>query len=255
MSMQELLKLQGVTKGFAHGGGQVQALRNIDLTLVDGEFLAFVGASGCGKSTLLRLIAGLETPDTGSITLGGAPVAGPSPACGMIFQDHRLLPWLTVAQNIDLALENSWLTRAERNRQIAEHLELVGLSAFAKAYPRQLSGGMAQRAAIARGLITRPRLLLLDEPFSALDALTRTRLQNELQSIWAHEKTAMVLVTHDVEEAVFLADRIVVLAPHPGRISNIVNVDLPRPRSREAAEFVALKAGLLRDLEAYAEAA
>jgi len=255
MSTKDLLNLHGVSKGFTHGGGQVQALRNVSLTLADGEFLAFVGASGCGKSTLLRLIAGLDTPDTGTIVLGGVPVAGPSAACGMIFQDHRLLPWLTVVQNIDLALENSGLARAARNRLIEEHLELVGLSAFAKAYPRQLSGGMAQRAAIARSLITRPRLLLLDEPFSALDALTRTRLQNELQKIWAHEKTAMVLVTHDVEEAVFLADRIVVLAPHPGRISDMVTVDLPHPRSREDAGFVALKARLLRGLEAYVEAA
>jgi sulfonate transport system ATP-binding protein len=255
MADSPLLTLQNISKGFAYGGGQVQALRGIELAIEDGEFIAFVGASGCGKSTLLRLIAGLEHADTGSITLAGTPITGPSLSCGMIFQDHRLLPWLTVSQNIDLALSQSGLSAAERKRLIESHLELVGLAAFAQAFPRQLSGGMAQRAAIARGLVNRPRLLLLDEPFSALDSFTRTRLQNELQSIWAYEKTAMALVTHDVEEAVFLADRIVVLAPHPGRISNIINVQLPRTRVRESVEFVALKAAILRELEAYAEAA
>ncbi|HUM07646.1 MAG TPA: ABC transporter ATP-binding protein [Acidocella sp.] len=243
-----LLKLEAVTKGFLQSGRPVQALRDISITVGEGEFVAFVGASGCGKSTLLRLIAGLEAPDTGSVALAGTPVTKPSLACGMIFQDHRLLPWLTVAQNVDLAMETSGLSKTERRERVREHLELVGLGKFAGAFPRQLSGGMAQRAAIARGLIPRPRLLLLDEPFSALDALTRTRLQNELQRIWAHEKTAMVLVTHDIEEAVFLADRIVVLAPHPGRISAIHGVTLPRPRHRDDAGFVALRSALLHGL-------
>jgi sulfonate transport system ATP-binding protein len=253
--MTSLLTLQNISKSFAHGGGNVQALRNVSLTIEDGSFVAFVGASGCGKSTLLRLIAGLDTPDTGKITLAGEPVSGPNAACGMIFQDHRLLPWLTVAQNADLALTRSGLPQAARQELVATHLELVGLSAFSRAFPKELSGGMAQRAAIARGLVTQPRLLLLDEPFSALDAFTRTRLQNELQSIWAREKTAMALVTHDVEEAVFLADRIVVLAPHPGRISDILRVELPRPRQRDSAEFIRLKTKILRQLEDYAEAA
>ena len=255
MTDSALLTLQGGGKSFVHGGGHVQALRGIDLTLDDGEFVALIGASGCGKSTLLRLVAGLETADSGSIALDGAQITGPSLSCGMIFQDHRLLPWLTVTQNINLALSQSKLPAVQRKRLIDIHLELVGLLPFANAFPRQLSGGMAQRAAIARGLVNRPRLLLLDEPFSALDSLTRTRLQSELQAIWAYEKTAMLLVTHDVEEAVFLADRIVVLAPHPGRISNIVKVDLPRPRVRDSAGFVSLKASLLRDLESYVEAA
>lgn len=255
MTRHPLLNLHAVEKRFAHGDGHVQALRGIDLSVSERAFVAFVGASGCGKSTLLRLIAGLESPDGGSITLAGARVTGPSLACGMIFQDHRLLPWLTVTQNVDLALSQSGLPAAQRKQVIAAHLDLVGLSGFANAFPKQLSGGMAQRAAIARGLVTRPRLLLLDEPFSALDSFTRTRLQNELQRIWQHEKTAMALVTHDVEEAVFLADRIVVLAPHPGRISTIVEVDLPRPRARDSAGFVALKAQILRHLESYAKAA
>jgi sulfonate transport system ATP-binding protein len=247
--MTSLLSLQNVGKSFAHAGAKVQALQDIDLQIGKGEFVAFVGASGCGKSTLLRLIAGLETQDEGGITLGGVPVAGPSLACGMVFQDHRLLPWLTVTQNIDLALTHSNLSRTARRRLIEAHLRLVGLEGFAHAFPRQLSGGMAQRSALARGLITRPRLLLLDEPFSALDALTRTRLQNELQRIWLQEQTSMVLVTHDVDEAVFLADRIVVLAPHPGRIKRIFDVALPRPRTRDDAAFVALKSVILGELE------
>jgi sulfonate transport system ATP-binding protein len=247
-----LLTLSEINKGFALGSQQRPVLQNINLTIEDGAFVAFVGASGCGKSTLLRLVAGLETPDTGSITLGGEQVTGPSRSCGMIFQDHRLLPWLTVAENIDLALPRRKFG-AERKRLIAEHLELVGLSDYANALPAKLSGGMAQRASIARGLINRPRLLLLDEPFSALDSLTRTRLQGELQRIWAFEKIAMVLVTHDVEEAIVLADRVVVLASNPGRISAVIDVALPRSRDRSSTEFVTLKAEILRRLEAFME--
>jgi sulfonate transport system ATP-binding protein len=253
MSATQLLTLSDVNKGFALGSQQRLVLRSINLAVEDGAFVAFVGASGCGKSTLLRLIAGLETPDSGNVFLGKEQVKGPSRGCGMIFQDPRLLPWLTVAQNIDLALPNKEFSAAERKRLIAEHLELVGLSDFANVFPRQLSGGMAQRAAIARGLVNRPRLLLLDEPFSALDSLNRSRLQGELQRIWAYEKIAMVLVTHDVEEAVFLADRVVVLAPNPGRVSSIVEIPLPRSRDRNSVEFVALKATILRQLESYPE--
>jgi len=249
-----LLTLSAVNKGFALGNRQRQVLHNISLTVEDGAFVAFVGASGCGKSTLLRLVAGLETADSGDIILADAPVTGPSRSCGMIFQDHRLLPWLTVAENIDLALPRREFAAADRRRLIAEHLELVGLSDYANALPGKLSGGMAQRAAIARGLVNRPRLLLLDEPFSALDSLTRTRLQGELQRIWTFEKIAMLLVTHDVEEAVFLADRVVVLAPNPGRISAVIDVELPRSRDRASTEFVALKAAILRQLEAFMEA-
>lgn len=258
-----ILYLGGVGKRFVVDGRQVTALSGIDLELQPGGFTALVGASGCGKSTLLRLIAGLEQPDDGVILLDGAPVRGPSLDCGLIFQDHRLLPWLTVAQNIDLALagrkrpiaERQNLTSAQRQALISASLELVGLADYAAAFPRQLSGGMAQRVALARGLANRPRLLLLDEPFSALDSFTRTRLQNALQKIWVHEGAAMVLVTHDVEEALFLADRVIVLSPNPGRVKAVLDVGLARPRHRLGADFVALKAEILSQLGQLAEAA
>jgi len=252
---QPILQLTGVGKSFTVDGRQLTALRGIDLELQPGQFTALVGASGCGKSTLLRLIAGLERPDDGEILLDGRQVQQPSLDCGMIFQDHRLLPWLTVTQNIDLALSGQKRTREQRQALIGASLELVGLKDFASAFPRQLSGGMAQRVSLARGLANRPRLLLLDEPFSALDSFTRTRLQNELQKIWVHERAAMVLVTHDVEEALFLADRVIVLEPNPGRIKAVLDVGLARPRHRLGAEFVALKADILRRLDQFSEAA
>lgn len=255
MMTQPILQLSGVGKSFSVDGRPVAALREIDLQLRPGQFTALVGASGCGKSTLLRLIAGLEAPDSGEIVLDGMLVRGPSLECGLIFQDHRLLPWLTVAQNVELALAGQKCKQAQRQALVMASLELVGLADFRAAFPRQLSGGMAQRVALARGLVNRPRLLLLDEPFSALDSFTRARLQNELQNIWAHENAAMVLVTHDVEEALFLADRVIVLKPGPGRISAVLEVNLPRPRHRLGAEFVALKAEILRRLGQFAEAA
>ncbi|HIC7213200.1 ABC transporter ATP-binding protein [Burkholderia stabilis] len=244
-----LLQLAGVGKHFALDGRVVPVLRDINLELQPGGFTSIVGASGCGKSTLLRLIAGLDRPDSGSILLDGAPVGAPSSDCGMIFQDHRLLPWLTVAQNVALALANASLSALARRARVEACLELVGLARFANAFPRQLSGGMAQRVAIARGLAPRPRLLLLDEPFSALDSLTRTRLQTELRHIWERENTAMILVTHDVEEAVYLASHVLVLAPNPGRIAVGHPVGLPHPRLRETSGFAALKAGILQTLE------
>jgi len=250
-----LLSLGGVSKHFSAGGSRFAAVQNVSLTVGDGAFVALVGPSGCGKSTLLRLVAGLEAADAGLLSLAGEEIRGPADACGLIFQDHRLLPWLTVEQNVDLALTHANLSRAQRDRVIAAHLELVGLAAFARAFPRELSGGMAQRAAIARGLVNRPRLLLLDEPFSALDSFTRTRLQGELERIWAYEKIAMVLVTHDVEEALYLADRVVVLAANPGRIAHVLDVSLKRPRDRVGEDFVALKAEILRQLDQFAEAA
>lgn len=244
-----LLQLAGVGKHFTLDGRAVPVLSDINLELQPGGFTAIVGASGCGKSTLLRLIAGLDTPDTGRILLNGTPVAEPSSSCGMIFQDHRLLPWLTVAQNVELALANAPLSVPARRERVDECLELVGLARFANAFPRQLSGGMAQRVAIARGLAPRPGLLLLDEPFSALDSLTRARLQMELRGIWQRENTAMILVTHDVEEAVYLASHVLVLAPNPGRIAAGQPVGLPHPRERETSGFAALKAGILQALE------
>jgi sulfonate transport system ATP-binding protein len=228
-------------------GGSLQVLENIALRLPAGEFVSIVGASGCGKSTLLRLVLGLDTDYQGRIALDGERISGPGLDRGIVFQDHRLFPWLTVEQNIGVGLRNAGLTASRKRELIAEHVALVGLEGFEKSFPHQISGGMAQRVAIARGLVNRPRVLLLDEPFGALDALTRARLQAELQRIWQKERITMLLVTHDVEEAVFLGDRVVVMQPHPGRIRRIVPVDLPRPRNRSDPAFIRIRDDVLAD--------
>lgn len=223
------LTLRHVSKRYS-GGDAPPVLDRIDLSIASGEFVSIVGASGCGKSTLLRLIAGLDADYDGEIEFSGERVVTTDLSRGIVFQDHRLFPWLDVEQNVAVALRNAPLSKAAKARAVAEHVALVGLTGYERHYPHQLSGGMAQRVAIARGLVNRPRLLLLDEPFGALDALTRARLQLELQRIWERERITMVLVTHDVEEAVLLSDRIVVMQARPGRISEIVDVALPRPR-------------------------
>lgn len=241
-----LLAISHVSKRFdAHATQPV--LQNVDLTVKEGEFVAIVGASGCGKSTLLRLVAGLDTQYDGTISFDGASVRDTSLERGIVFQDHRLFPWLTVEQNIAVALRNAGLSPKAKQQAVNEHIALVGLQGYAKHFPNQLSGGMAQRVAIARGLVNRPKLLLLDEPFGALDALTRARMQQELQRIWEVEKITMVLVTHDVDEAVFLADRIVVMKPHPGHIARIVDIPLPRPRHRTDPRVGQLRDDILAD--------
>ncbi|OZI43057.1 ABC transporter ATP-binding protein [Bordetella genomosp. 4] len=244
------LDLHGVGKRYASAqaaGGVLQVLDGIDLNVRSGEFVAVVGASGCGKSTLLRLILGLDDHYEGHITLGGTPVQGTGRERGIVFQDHRLFPWLTVEQNIAVGLRNSPHTAAQKRDLVAEHVALVGLEGFEQSYPHQISGGMAQRVAIARGLVNRPRVLLLDEPFGALDALTRARLQTELQRIWEKERITMILVTHDVEEAVFLGDRVVIMQPHPGRIRRIVPVPLAHPRNRSDPRFIRIRDDVLSD--------
>jgi sulfonate transport system ATP-binding protein len=228
-------------------GGELQVLQDIDLHIPAGQFLSIVGASGCGKSTLLRLVLGLDDQYEGRIELDGQAIVGTGPERGIVFQDHRLFPWLNVEQNIAVGLRNAPISAKEKRERVAEHVALVGLEGFEQSWPHQISGGMAQRVAIARGLVNRPRVLLLDEPFGALDALTRSRLQNELQRIWQKEKITMLLVTHDVEEAVFLGDRVVVMQPNPGRIRRIVDVDLPHPRSRSDPRFIALRDDVLGD--------
>jgi sulfonate transport system ATP-binding protein len=216
------LDLRQVSKRFAGDATARPVLDGIDLSIASGEFVSIVGASGCGKSTLLRLIAGLDGDFDGSIDFAGEPVRTTDLARGIVFQDHRLFPWLDVEQNIAIALKNARLSRDEKRRAVAEHIALVGLRGYEHHFPHQLSGGMAQRVAIARGLVNRPRLLLLDEPFGALDALTRARLQRELQRIWEHERITMVLVTHDV--------------------------GLARPRDRSDARFVVLRDEILGEL-------
>ncbi|MGJ5202812.1 ABC transporter ATP-binding protein [Bradyrhizobium sp. HKCCYLR20261] len=243
------LEVRGVSRTFSVNGAPIAALDDVSLTVHPGEFVALLGPSGCGKSTLLRLIAGLDRDYQGSIVQDGDAVTGTSLDRGIVFQEPRLFPWATVRQNIALGLKNAPISEADKRAAVAAHIALVGLDGFAEAYPHQLSGGMAQRAAIARGLVNRPRLLLLDEPFGALDALTRARLQTELQRIWAHEKITMILVTHDVDEAVFLGDRVVVLAPRPGRISRIFDVAAARPRGRSDDDLVRLRNEVLGTLE------
>ncbi|GGC45357.1 ABC transporter ATP-binding protein [Chelatococcus reniformis] len=240
------LEVRNVSKTYAVAGRPpVRVLSRVSLDVQPGAFVSLVGPSGCGKSTLLRLIIGLDREHGGDILIGGQPIEGPALSRGIVFQDHRLLPWLTLEDNIALALENARWAAADKAAAVRDHIALVGLAGFEKAYPHQLSGGMAQRAAIARGIVGRPEILLLDEPLGALDALTRVRLQAELQRIWRLERITMILVTHDVDEAIYLSDQVVVLAGSPGRVATEIEIGLPRPRDRASVEFVALKQRIL----------
>ena len=240
------LAVRSVSKSYRTNGALLEVLRDLDFTVAAGEFVTLVGASGCGKSTLLRLVIGLEEDYSGEILLHGERVAGPQADRSIVFQDHRLFPWLTVEQNVALGLEASGLPRNECCWRVREYIDLVGLSGFEKAYPSQLSGGMAQRAAIARALVTEPKVLLLDEPLGALDSLTRAYLQDELLRIWRERAVTVLMVTHDVEEAVYLSDKMIVLEARPGRVCGIVPVDLPHPRDRGAPDFIAAKERVLR---------
>ena len=238
-----MLQIAHVSKRFE----TVAALADIDLKVEAGEVVGLIGTSGCGKSTLLRLVGGLDTPTTGTVALDGAPVTGPSPEVGFVFQEPRLMPWLTVRQNAEFGLAH--LPREGREALSAEALERVGLAGFADALPHRLSGGMAQRAAIARALVTRPKVLLLDEPFSALDAFTRLQLQDHLLQLWRDARPTMLFVTHDVEEALILADRVVVLRGRPGRLHRDYRIDLPRPRRQADPRLAEWKERLLGDLD------
>lgn len=235
-----MLELTQITKSYRPAGGQAHdALAPFDLTVEPGEIVSLVGTSGCGKSTLLRIVAGLEKPTTGKVSIAGIEVAAPSRDVGLVFQEPRLLPWMSVRQNVRLALHD--LPRGDQDPLIDAVLERVSLGHFADVWPHQLSGGMAQRAAIARALVRQPKLLLLDEPFSALDSFTRQSLQDHLLDLWRDGGFTMVFVTHDIEEAVALSDRIVVLRGQPGRVAGTWDVGLPRPRERNVPPFLALK--------------
>ena len=231
-----MLVLDGVDKIYPNG---VHALERFSATIQLGEIIAIIGGSGCGKSTLLRAIAGLDRASAGSITLDGETITAPHPKIGIIFQEPRLLPWLSVADNIGFGLDG--VPRRQREPRVAAALSRVGLADKAKAWPRELSGGQAQRVAIARALVPQPEVLLLDEPFSALDAFTRRDLQDHLLDLWADTRPTLILVTHDVEEAVVLADRVLVMQPRPGRLFEEIAVDLLRPRDRNAAQFETLR--------------
>ncbi|MGG7177250.1 ABC transporter ATP-binding protein [Clostridium paraputrificum] len=233
------LVIDNLNKSFHVDGSSIKILSDINLDIKEGEFVVIVGKSGCGKSTLLKIIAGLLEYDYGNVTLGGNRIIKPGVDRGMVFQEHRLFPWLTIKENIGLGLDK--LEEIKRESIVSEHLKLVKLEGFENVYPHQLSGGMAQRAAIARALINEPKVLLLDEPFGALDALTKILLQKEILRIWGKEKSTMVMVTHDIEEAVYLADRIIVMSERPGKIKEIVKVDLGRNRDRGSADFSRIK--------------
>lgn len=226
-----IVEFKHVGKRFDLKKDSIEVLNDITFEVKEGEFISIVGSSGCGKSTLLRLISGLEKPTSGEIFLEEKPVKGISSICGIAFQESRLLPWWTVSQNIGFGL-NTKLSDEERKKKIQYYIDLVGLNGFEDALPKQLSGGMQQRVSIARALISNPDILLLDEPFGALDAFTRINMQNEVLRIWEHEKKTMILVTHDIDEAVALSDRIIVLSSRPGKIKNIIDVDISRPRDR-----------------------
>src|SRR6478672_6560732 len=239
-----MLVLDRVGKTYPNG---VRALDGISLAVAPGELLVVIGGSRFGKSTMLRTISGLDPPTQGRVVLDGTVITAPHEQIGIIFQEPRLLPWLRVADNVGFGLAD--YPKAERKARVAQALTRVGLADKARVWPRELSGGQAQRVAIARALVPRPQVLLLDEPFSALDAFTRADLQDHLLDLWADSKPTLIVVTHDVEEAIVLADRIMVMRPHPGRVHEEITCDLPRPRDRQSAAFDFVKRRVLAALD------
>ena len=236
--MGNIVEIKHLTKNFTDKEKTVKALDDINLEIKEGSFVSIIGGSGCGKSTMLRIIGGLETEYDGEVLVGGENVTAPSRDKGFIFQDHRLLPWLTVKENIRFSLPDS---QKKNDELIKEYLSLVGLSNFENAYPKQLSGGMSQRVSIARALANKPKILLLDEPFGALDAITKVNLQEELLKIWKKENITMIIVTHDIDEAVYLGQKVVVMTPRPGRIKDIHTVNLGTVRVRTGELFTAAR--------------
>jgi NitT/TauT family transport system ATP-binding protein len=255
---QPKLSMRELGKTFRADQGPVIALQEVDLDIRDNEFVSIVGTSGCGKSTLLSIAAGLERHDAGSITIDGTPITAPGLDRGVVFQNYTLLPFLTAQQNVEFALVAAGFSRAEARVTAREHLHLMLLNGFEDAFPAQLSGGMKQRVAIARALSYRPKVLLMDEPFGALDALTRHAMQELLTSIWERHRLTVLFITHDVEEAVYLSDRVAVMTNRPGRIKDIITVDLPRPRAYDmvgAAEFQRLQRRILDTIRSEARLA
>lgn len=242
--MGNIVEIQNLTKVFKTKGNEVTALSDIQLNIEEGKFISIIGGSGCGKSTLLRIIGGLETEYEGNVLVEGKPVVGPSREKGFIFQDHRLLPWMSVRENIRFSLPAA---QKKNDDMIQENIDLVGLTGFENALPKELSGGMAQRVAIARALANRPRLLLLDEPFGALDAITKIHLQEQMLKIWRKEKITMILVTHDIDEAIYLGNKVVVMTPRPGKIKRIKDIDLGTPRRRTGTLFNEIKDDIHRE--------
>lgn len=244
------VRVQGICKTFpvpdAPGTSRL-ALGDISFSIAAGELVSLVGPSGCGKSTLLRLIAGLDVPDSGELLVDNEKIAGPSAERGLVFQDPNLFPWLTVRRNIEAGLVARGMLREKRD-EVGEFMRLVGLEGFANAYPHHLSGGMAQRVALARALINHPKVLLLDEPLGALDAFTRMRMQDEVLRLWQNRRTTMLLVTHDIDEAIYMCDRILIMTPTPGRLDREIDVNLERPRDRTGDSFLRFRREILEHL-------
>ena len=238
------LEVQGLGKEFETAGGSVTALKDINFKTHKREFVCVIGPAGCGKSTLIRILAGLETPSSGKMLLDGKEVHGPGPDRGMVFQGYTLFPWLTVKKNVMFGLEQAGHSKQVAEEDARQWIDLVGLTSFVDSYPHQLSGGMKQRVAIARALANQPRILLMDEPFGALDAQTRAKMQSYLMDIWQNIDITVLFITHDLDEAIYLADRILVLKAHPGEVQEIIEVPVPQPRSPDqllSPEFLATK--------------
>jgi NitT/TauT family transport system ATP-binding protein len=243
------IQITGLSKVFTKGRKEIQALKDFDLEVADGEFVCLLGPSGCGKTTVLRILAGLETKSGGSVRLRGEELAKAGSDRGMVFQEFALFPWRSVRRNIEFGLEIQGVDEDGRKRISSKYIDLVGLKGFEEAHPRELSGGMKQRVGIARALANDPKVLLMDEPFGSLDAQTRNLMQKELLRIWVATNKTVLFVTHSVDEAVFLADRIVVMTARPGKVREIIDVDLPRPRDRTSQEFIRVRGKVLTELD------
>ncbi len=241
------LSIEHLDKSFVRGNLASQVLKDINLNIAKGEFISIIGHSGCGKSTVLNIVAGLLDPSLGGVILDGKEVRGPGPDRSMVFQNHSLLPWLTVYENVEVAVNKLFkrsMNRAERREWIEHNLALVNMGHALNKYPQEISGGMKQRVGIARALAMKPKVLLLDEPFGALDALTRVQMQDQLLATWGSEQRTVMFITHDVDEAVYLANRVVVMAARPGRVQEVIDVDLPYPRTeavRLSPEFTRIR--------------
>jgi len=255
MGENVIITIENLSKVFERDGGKTEAIRNLSLNVIQGQLLCIVGPTGCGKTTLLRIVAGLEKPTSGTVLLDGQEIFSPGADRGMVFQEFALFPWRTVTGNIEFGLEIKGAPVQERTGIVKRYVDLVGLKGFENAYPRELSGGMKQRVAIARALANDPRVLLMDEPFGSLDAQTRNIMQRELLRIWSETKKTIVFVTHSVDEAVYLADRIAILTARPGTLKKMIDVPLPRPRDRVGEEFFEIRRSILHEVEIEVEQA
>lgn len=243
------IRVEDVSKHYVQSNKRFQAMEHVSLNIEKGEFICLLGPSGCGKTTLLNSIAGFERVSSGRITIDGKEVTEPSNKNVTIFQNYGLLPWRTVQKNVELGLESKKLPKKERTEIANKFINMVGLSKFSKSHPNQLSGGMQQRVAIARALAVDPEIIFMDEPFGALDALTRMNMQDEISNIWQNQKKTIIFVTHDIEESVFLADRVVIMSPNPGRIKSIINIPLARKRDRASPDFLKIRDEIFAEFE------